>query len=130
MKTIAKDELFSHLGDFLKLKGIVLSEGVYSKRIQQGCNLLSDAINATQKTVTKARTEVDKKLAKLRASVHKATSRSQEKPPVIKPKPTAKAKAKRAGVKRKAATRKQTAVAAAPAKPKSGRKRAARKQAG
>jgi hypothetical protein len=45
MKPIKKDELFSHLGDFLKSNGIELKEGNYTSRIKQGCNLLADAIN-------------------------------------------------------------------------------------
>ena len=44
MQTIKKDELFRHLGDFLKSKGIELNDGSYTPRIQQGCNLLADAI--------------------------------------------------------------------------------------
>ncbi|MCB1127733.1 MAG: hypothetical protein KDM81_14665 [Verrucomicrobiae bacterium] len=122
MKTIDKDELFNHLGDFLKGKGIVLSDGSYSKRIRQGCNLLSDAINATQKTVTRARTEVDKKLSKLRESLHRATSSGKESgaPPVVKPDPAAKpeAKPKRAKAKRKTASRKKTVAAKKKAAPK------------
>lgn len=131
MKTIAKDELFNHLGDFLKRKGIVLSEGSYAKCIRQGCNLLSDAINATQKTVSRARTGVDKKLTQLRASLHKATSPSAEKPPVVETEPGGQAggKARRARAKRKAPARKKAVAKKAPAKPKSVRKQASRKKA-
>ena len=74
MKTIKKDELFESLGDFLKLKGVELKDGDYAKRIRQGCNLLTDAINGTQKTVKHARVEVDKKLDQLRQTIHEATA--------------------------------------------------------
>lgn len=74
MKTINKDELFQTLGDFLKLKGVELKDGDYAQRIRQGCNLLTDAINGTQKTVRHARVEVDKKLDQLRQSLHEATA--------------------------------------------------------
>jgi hypothetical protein len=88
MKTIKKDELFSSLGDFLKSKGIELNDGTYTTRIQQGCNLLSDAINATQKTVSQAKVKVDDALDKLRQSIHESTA------PTPPPQPKSKAKAK------------------------------------
>jgi hypothetical protein len=74
MKTIKKDELFSHLGDFLKSKGIELNEGSYSARIKQGCNLLADAINVTQKTVSKTKVKVDHALDELRQNIHERTA--------------------------------------------------------
>src|ERR1039457_5525121 len=74
MKTIKKDELFSNLGDFLKSKGIELNEGSYSARIKQGCNLLADAINATQKTVSKTKVKVDQALDGLRQTIHESTA--------------------------------------------------------
>lgn len=74
MQTIQKDELFQNLGGFLKSKGIELNEGSYTKRIQQGCNLLSDAINATQKTVKKAKGQVDQTLDQLRKTIHESTA--------------------------------------------------------
>ena len=74
MKTIKKDELFQTLGDFLKLKGVELKDGAYAQRIRQSCNLLTDAINGTQKTVKHAKVEVDRKLDQLRQSIHDATA--------------------------------------------------------
>ena len=74
MKTIDKDELYQNLGDFLQSKGIELKDGAYARRIQQGCSLLTDAINGTQKTVKRAKVEVDKKLGQLRQSIHEATA--------------------------------------------------------
>jgi hypothetical protein len=69
MKTIEKDELFQSLSEFLKAKGIELKEGVYAQRIRQACNLLGDAVNATQKTAMKAKDELDRNLARLRESL-------------------------------------------------------------
>ena len=74
MQPIKKDELFRNLGGFLKSKGIELNEGSYTTRIQQGCNLLSDAINATQKTVKQTKVQVDQALDKLRQSIHESTA--------------------------------------------------------
>ena len=108
MQTIKKDELFRNLGGFLKSKGIELNEGSYTKRIQQGCNLLSDAINATQKTVKQTKAQVDQALDKLRQSIHESTAPSP--PPPTKPRkgakptgkrPTAAAKAQRPKASRK-----------------------------
>lgn len=74
MQTIKKDELFRNLGDFLKSKGIELNDGSYTTRIQQGCNLLADAINATQKTVKQTKTQVDQALDQLRETIHQRTA--------------------------------------------------------
>jgi len=74
MKTIKKDELFQSLGDFLKLKGVELKDGAYAQRIRQGCDLLTEAINGTQKTVKRTKVKVDEKLDRLRQSIHKATA--------------------------------------------------------
>jgi len=74
MKNIKQDELFSHLGDFLKSKGIELNEGSYTARIKQGCNLLGEAINATQKTVSNTKAKVDRALDDLRQTIHESTA--------------------------------------------------------
>ena len=74
MKKIEKDELYEHLRSFLKSKGIALDSGAYTQRIHQGCNLLADAINLTQKTVARAKAEADRKLEQLRQSIHEATA--------------------------------------------------------
>jgi hypothetical protein len=76
MKTIKKDELFGNLSRFLKTKGVELKEGVYSQRVNRACNLLTDAINVTQKTVGSARVKADKKLEQLRQTIHEATAPS------------------------------------------------------
>jgi hypothetical protein len=82
MQPIEKDELYHHLRGFLKSKGITLDNGIYADGVQHGCNLLTDAINATQHTVARAKIEVDAKLDQLRQSIHEATA---PKPPVVPP---------------------------------------------
>ena len=106
MQTIKKDELFRNLGDFLKSKGIELNDGSYTTRIQQGCNLLSDAINATQKTVKKTKVKVDQALDQLRETIHQRTAPPP--PPQAKSKGRTKAQAKRPAAKT-AAPRKKSA---------------------
>lgn len=81
MQPIKKNELFHHLGEFLKSKGIKLTNGSFTAPIQEGCNLLSDAINATHKTVEHTKIQVDEALDQLRQSIHERTA----------PKPTASA---------------------------------------
>ena len=97
MQTIKKDELFRNLGDFLNSKGIALNDGSYTARIQQGCNLLADAINATQKTVKKTKIQVDHALDQLRQTVHQRTA------PAPPPEAESQGRAKSRG-KRQAAT--------------------------
>ena len=84
MKKIEREELFDHVRGFLKAKGISLDKGSYAEHIQQGCHLLTDAINATQSTVERARAEVDRKLDQLRQSIHEATA---PRPPAAGPQP-------------------------------------------
>jgi hypothetical protein len=79
MKTIKQDELFEHLGQFLKAKGIELKEGSYTNGIQKGCTLLADAINLSQKGIKRAKVEVDKKLDRMRQVIHEKTA------PKVKP---------------------------------------------
>lgn len=81
MKTIKQDELFKTLGDFLKTRGIELKDGEYAQRIRRGCDLLTGIINATEKTVRRAKTETDKKLDQLRQCIHEATA--PKRPPVM-----------------------------------------------
>ena len=90
MQTIKKDELFHSLGDFLKSKGIEMKDGSYASRIQHGCNLLSDAINATQKTVKQTKAQVDHALGQLRETIHRNTA------PPAPPKTKSKKRAKHA----------------------------------
>jgi hypothetical protein len=95
MKPIQKDELFDHLSEFLKTKGIELKTGSYSKTIQAGCSLLADAVNLSQAGIVKAKAGIDKKLDEVRQVIHEKTAPKpastqppREKPPII-PTPTA-----------------------------------------
>jgi hypothetical protein len=92
MKTIKKDELYQGLSDFLKSKGIEFKDGAYTKRINRACDLLTDAVNETQKTVKRARIKVDEKLDQLRRSIHEATA---PKPPPASPAPKNRAAGKK-----------------------------------
>ncbi len=84
MKTIGKDEFYSNVSDFMRSKGIELTDGAYAEHIRRGCGLLTDFINATQRTVSRAKGEVDKKLLQLRQCIHEATA-----PPNPAPEPPA-----------------------------------------
>jgi hypothetical protein len=112
MKPIQKDELFEHVSQFLKGKGIELKAGSYSKGIHNGCSLLADAINLSQQGLSRAKVEVDKRFEQVRQVIHEKTapkekasaqaSKPAEAPPKPQP-PKRKAKApKRAGAKTKA----------------------------
>ena len=103
MKTIKPDELFSSLGGFLKTKGIELNDGDYTHRIRKGCNLVSDAINATQSAVKQTKVEVDHALDQLRQTIHQHTAPPP--PPQPKNKPGAKPRAPRPNSATTSATR-------------------------
>lgn len=74
MKQINQDELYQHLGGFLKSKGIEFKPGPYTDRIQRGCSLLSDVINASQSGLERAKVETEKKLDQLRQVIHEKTA--------------------------------------------------------
>jgi hypothetical protein len=101
MKQIDKDELYQNLSSFLKSKGIELQDGSYANRIRHGCGLLTDAVNATQKTVKRAKVEVDKKLDQLRQSIHDATAPEPAASPVPGPPPARKVNRRKGKARRK-----------------------------
>jgi len=74
MKPIEKDELFQNLQAFLKTKGVELKDGSYAQKVQKSCGLLSDAINAGHKGLSRAKVEIDKKLGQLRQVIHEKTA--------------------------------------------------------
>jgi hypothetical protein len=74
MKKIKTGELFRHLGGFLSSKGIELKDGAYAKRIEQGCQVLTNAINVSQAGLEKAKLETGKKLDRVRQVIHEKTS--------------------------------------------------------
>jgi len=113
MKPIEKDELFQHLSQFLKSKGIEMKDGSYSGRIQKGCGLLSDVVNLTQKGMEKAKSEIDKRLDQMRQVIHEKTA-PQARPTAASPsenqetgttaKARKRAKPSRSGAKRRRKT--------------------------
>jgi len=86
MKPLEKDELYQNLQGFLKNKGVELNPGSYSQKIQKSCDLLSDAINAGQHGLARAKVEIDKKLDQLRQVIHeKTTPRGRKSASTAKP---------------------------------------------
>ena len=65
MKPIQKDELYAHLSELLKAKGIEMKDGSYPRGIQAGCSLLADAINLSQKGINRAKVEIDKNVERM-----------------------------------------------------------------
>jgi len=83
MKPIEKNELYQHVNQFLKKKGVEVKEGPYAKQLEKSCGLLTDAINLTQKGMERAKTEIDKRLEQVRQVIHEKTaprSSAQSKP--------------------------------------------------
>jgi uncharacterized membrane protein len=74
MKPIEKEELYAHLSDFLKTKGIELKEGSYTSFIHNGCKVLAEAINLSQQGVHRAKSGLDEKLDQMRDIIHKKTA--------------------------------------------------------
>ena len=74
MKPIQKDELYEHVSQFLKAKGIEMKEGSYPKGIQKGCSVLADAINLSQKGLSQAKEQIDKNLDRMRQVIHEKTA--------------------------------------------------------
>ncbi len=74
MKPIQKDELYEHLSQFLKAKGIEMKDGSYPKGIQKGCSILADAINLSQKGIAQAKEQIDKNLERMRQVIHEKTA--------------------------------------------------------
>ena len=74
MKQINKEEMFGNLKSFLKSKGIEVQEGAYAQRIRQGCELLTDSINVSQRTLKSAKSAMDQGLDQLRQTIHEQTA--------------------------------------------------------
>jgi hypothetical protein len=74
MKPIDKDELYEHLSNFLRSKGIDLKQGSYTHGIQKSCSLLTDAINLSQSGLKKAKNQIDQKLDQMRQVIHEKTA--------------------------------------------------------
>jgi len=74
MKKIEKDEIYEHLSQFLKSRGIEMRDGAYANHIQKGCSFLADAVNLTQQGLERAKTEMDKRLEQMRQVIHEKTA--------------------------------------------------------
>jgi hypothetical protein len=95
MKPIQKQELYKHLSQFLKNKGVELKEGSYTRGIHAGCSLLADAINLSQAGFERAKAGLDKKVNQVRQVIHEKTApKSASPPPPPKPGATRNGKAK------------------------------------
>ena len=106
MKPIQKDELYEHLSQFLKAKGIEMKDGSYPKAVQKGCSILADAINLSQKGITQAKGQIDKNLERMRQVIHEQTAPKAAAKPAAGPKPKAQGPKPKAGrSKKKAAKR-------------------------
>lgn len=117
MKRIEKDELYGHLGGFLKTKGIELKEGSYSQGIQKSCGILADMINLSQQGLERAKTELDKKADQLRQIIHEKTAPKPTPPPPGKPAPQAAKGAPKAGARKSGPAKKRESPAAGRRKP-------------
>ena len=113
MKPIQKNELYEHVRQFLKAKGIEMQEGSYPRGIQKGCSILADAINLSQKGLSQAKEQIDKNLDRMRQVIHEKTAPKTAPQAGGGPKPEAQApkaetprpKAKPRAAKKKAAKR-------------------------
>src|SRR6266581_1850367 len=74
MKPIEQNEIYEHLSQFLKGRGIEMKNGSYAQTIQKSCSLLTDAVNLTQQGMGKAKSEIDKRLDQMREVIHKKTA--------------------------------------------------------
>ena len=104
MKPIQRDELYEHVSQFLKAKGIEMKDGSYPRGIQKGCSILADAINLSQKGISQAKAEIDKNLDRMRQVIHEKTAPRTAAGAGGSPKSKAQSpKPKSAGAKKKAA---------------------------
>jgi hypothetical protein len=91
MKKLRQNDLFNHIDQFLKDKGIEIREAApLGSRLKTGCQLLTETINNAQGALGKARDHMDDHLDKMRNIIHEKTA----------PKKTSKTPPKRAKKKR------------------------------
>jgi hypothetical protein len=115
MKPINKDELFTHIGDFLKNRGIELKEGTITQQVQKGCSILADSINISQEGFERAKVEIDKKLDQMRQVIHERTApKPPRNPPPTGKQPKAAGAASKSAGKKSASPKKKKARKARP----------------
>ncbi len=109
MKQLEKNEIYDHLSGFLKVKGIALTDGSYSRGVEKICTALTEVINLGQRGVGKAKTEIDAKLDQVRQCIHEKTAPPVVAvPPIIPPTAPPPTAAKPPGAKRSRAEKKNT----------------------
>ena len=75
MKKLRQNDLFNHIDQFLKDKGIEIREAApLGSRLKTGCQLLTETINHAQGTLGKARDHMDDRLDKMRNIIHEKTA--------------------------------------------------------
>ena len=121
MNKIDKDELYGHVQAFLKGKGVELQDGSYTRRIQQGCDILAKTINNSRGALERAKAEADRRLDEVRQAIHEKTA---PKPPAGSPMPPPEP----ATPKARTASARATAPSAAKSKVSRLKPRAARPQ--
>ncbi len=109
MNRIDKDELFGHVRNYLKVKGVELQEGPYTRTVQMGCHLLAESINLSQQAMERAKTEIERAVDQARQVIHEKTA---PKPPPAnaRSKKTASSGQKEPGRTRKSARRPKPSV--------------------
>jgi hypothetical protein len=86
MSKVDKDEIYGHLSQFLKDKGIDLQEGAYTRTLQKGCAVLADTINLSQQAMERAKSQIEKNLDRAREVIHQKTA---PRTPPVQPQPAA-----------------------------------------
>jgi hypothetical protein len=111
MTPINKDELFNHLSDFLKNRGVELKDGAITQQVQKGCSILADSVNISQEGFERARVEIDKKLDQMRQVIHERTAPKTpgSPPPAGKQPPKAEGAAPKSAGRKRASTGKKKA---------------------
>ena len=106
MKKLGKDDLYQHIDQFLKDKGIDIQDAKpFGRSLQKGCRALTDTINGAQAAMEKARGRMDSGIDKMREIIHKKTA-PRKKAKKATPKSASKRK------KKSTATKKATPKAA------------------
>lgn len=127
MKKLGKDDLYRHIDQFLKEKGIELRDAApLGRGLQKGCQAFTDAINSAQAALEKARNRMDGGIDKMRDIVHKKTAPRKK---AKAPKSTQKRKKKSTAAKKAAPKPKTAANLPAKTRAKKSGKKAAKKAA-
>lgn len=122
MKKLGKDDLYQHIDQFLKDKGIDIQDAKpFGRSLQKGCQALTDMINGAQAAAEKARNRMDSGIDKMREIIHKKTAPRKKSEAAPKSAPKRK--------KKSTATKKATPKAATDLPPKTRSKKSGKKTA-